>query len=385
MTGQQMQKKSANLTNGFEFEFPKFGNLPGSHIFNNGARAKETNKSSTQARSSSTSTMSSPNGLLSRHDSAGRSLSPKSQAQANGIPSQSPSVSNGFPTNALQPGAQTNGVDDLASLFSPSILKTDNPFDQGLASSISQKTQQDSSSSDNSFGQPSRVFRFNSTPSNTASPSDSSTSQYNANSSCGTSPEPSHNSPGKFKPNEIITTDGTTGSYVCHGNSEGEVAFCEKLNMACGNPRNPIPRAKSISNGTPASQIPTKLNASTVSKGTAAVAAKSPAAEINGIDWLANQNGGQFDPMLFGDYRESQDAIVGGGDFTGGFFSDAFTLPDFGSPAVFGHESHQNNLMAEIEKTQNGVDEEEEMVPGEDPTQMLSCNKIWYVLCAVEN
>ncbi|KAL9075793.1 MAG: hypothetical protein Q9157_003894 [Trypethelium eluteriae] len=364
-------KKTSSTSNGFEFEFPRFGNIPGSHIFNNGALGKESNKSSTQARSSSASNASSANGVLSRHDSAGRSLSPKSQAN------QSPPMSNGFTANNLQLGARMNGLDDLAGLFSPSILKADNPFEQGLSSNVNGNRQQDnSSSSENSIGQSNRVFRFNSTPSNTASPSDSSASQYNANSSCGTSPEPSHNSPGNVKSNDIVTGDATTGSYVCHGNSEGEVAFCEMLNMACGNPKNPVPRAKSISNGTSAPQSSSNLNTSTIANGLPSTTAKSPTAEINGIDWLANQNGGQFDPTLFGDYRESQDAIVGGGDFTGGFFSDAFNLPDFGSPSLFGQDVSQKNLMHEIEKAQNGMDDEE-VVPGEDTSQMMSCNKIW--------
>ena len=372
------QKGDSNTSNGFEFEFPRFGGLPGSHLFDNGVVAKDSNKNSPQARSSSTLNGSSTNGILSRHDSANRSLSPKSQTQGNGTASQSPPASNGFSTNKLQPKAQTNGVEDLARLFSPSILKTGNPFDQGF-SKINENTNKENSVGENSIGQTNRVFRFNSTPSNTASPSDSSASQYNANSSCGTSPEPSHNSPDNVKIDEMVTGDATTGGYVCHGNSEGEVAFCEKLNMACGNPRNPIPRAKSMSNGTPALPNPSSLNSLAVSKGNAPASTKSPAAELSGIDWLANQNGGQFDPTLFGDYRESQDAIVGGGDFTGGFFSDAFSLPDFGSPALFGQEGNQNTLMSEIEKTQNGADEEE-VVPGEDPNQMLSCNKIWYAL-----
>ena len=58
--------------------------------------------------------------------------------------------------------------------------------------------------------------------------------------------------------------------------------------------------------------------------------AKTPASEINGIDWLAQQNGGQFDPVLFGDYREPQEAITSGDYDT--FFNEAFPLPDLNSP-----------------------------------------------------
>ncbi len=47
---------------------------------------------------------------------------------------------------------------------------------------------------------------------------------------------------------------------------------------------------------------------------------------VNGIDWMAQQNGGRFDPVLFGDYREPQEAITSG-DY--GFFSDAFPTYNF--------------------------------------------------------
>ena len=365
-----LQKKT-NTSPAFEFEFPRFGGLPGSHIFNNDALTKDSAKNTTLNRSTSTPNASS-NAISSRNDSAGQSISPKGHASGNSTAMQSP--------NTLT-APQTNGIDDLASLFSPSILKTDNnPYESALASNINGSTQQNNNSSissENSIGSTNRIFRFNSTPSTTASPSDSSTSQYNANSSCGTSPEPYHNSPGNLKTTEIITGDATTGGYICHGNSEGEIAFCEMLNMACGNPRNPVPRAISQSDGTPAPTAPTNnVNASITSGASTPAATKNSAADTTGIDWLANQNGGQFDPVLFGEYRESQDAIVGGGDFTGGFFSDAFNLPEFGSPSVFGQNTTPNNLMMEVEKTQNGLDDEE-MVPGEDPTQMLNCNKIW--------
>ena len=167
-----------------------------------------------------------------------------------------------------------------------------------------------------------------------------------------------------MKTNDTVLDAVNEHGYVCHGNSEGEVTFCEKLNMACGNPRNPVPRAMSQSNGTPAP----------------AAAIPTPAADVNGIDWLANQNGGQFDPVLFGDYRESQAAVVGDGDFTGGFFNEAFPLQDLGSPfnlATPGPaQPAKNNIMEEIEHLQNG-DDENEVVPGEDTSQMLSCHKIW--------
>jgi len=198
----------------------------------------------------------------------------------------------------------------------------------------------------------SRVFQFNSGSSTSDSPSASSVSQYGMGSSCDTSPEPSHNSPS----NALDTINEGCGSGI-----EGEVTFCDKLNMACGNLRNPIPRAMSQSNATSA----------------AAAANLSPATDFNGIDFLANQNGGQFDPTLFGDYRESQAAIVGDGEFTGGFFNDAFPLADFGSPFHFGDTPaiQKSNPLEDIERIQDGIDDE--VVPGEDPSQLLNCHKIW--------
>ena len=99
-----------------------------------------------------------------------------------------------------------------------------------------------------------------------------------------------------------------------------------------------------------------------------------------GFDFLATQNGGQFDPTLFGDYRESQAAIVGDGDFTSGFFNEAFPFPDMASPFSFGSsgltpaQERKNNPMDLIDKIQNG-DEDDEVVPGEAPG--LSCHQIW--------
>lgn len=110
---------------------------------------------------------------------------------------------------------------------------------------------------------------------------------------------------------------------------------------------------------------------------------KAPSADINvsantnGLDYFANQNGGQFDPTLFGDYRDTQSAIVGDGDFTNGFFNDAFPMADFGSPFHFGDTPavQKSNPLEEIEKLQDGADDE--VVPGEDINQMLNCHKIW--------
>lgn len=170
----------------------------------------------------------------------------------------------------------------------------------------------------------SRVFQFNSgSSSHSDSPSNSSTSPTNQNSSCGTSPEPSHTSPKQ-------QTDTITDGYVCHGNSE-------------------------------------------------VLSAKSPTPALGGIDYFANQNGGQFDPTLFGEYRDTQNAIVGDGDFTGGFFNDAFLNTGYVSPFHFGDTPavQKPNPLDEIERAQDGQDGDDEVVPGEDPNSLLNCHKIW--------
>ncbi|KAF2110708.1 AP1-like transcription factor-like protein [Lophiotrema nucula] len=314
---------TSTAASNFQFDFPKFGGLPGSHILDNGPLAK--------------AAVNKPGSISSngpaRQNSTGRSLSPRSQTS--GSIANSPDF-NGNTAN----GAQRNG--SLNGLFN------NTSFDYNLNGTVQQR----SNTADSSSGQ-SRVFQFNSGSStHSDSPSASSTSQVGLNSSCDTSPEPSHNSP--KGPSDTIAE-----GYVCHGDSEGEVTFCEKLNMACGNPRNPIPRAMSHSDAKP-SPVP----------------AKTPGTDVNGIDFFANQNGGQFDPSLFGDYRDTNNAIVGDGDFTGGFFNDAFLNTDFGSPFHFGDTPaiQKPNPLEEIERLQDG---DEEVVPGEDINQMLNCHKIW--------
>ena len=98
---------------------------------------------------------------------------------------------------------------------------------------------------------------------------------------------------------------------------------------------------------------------------------------------MAQQNGGQFDPMLFGNYRESQDAVLNN-DF-GGFFDEAFPLPDlgnFGSPlslANVASPAPRRDLLKETEDKQNGEPEE---VPVKG-SKMIPCNKIWLVPNAI--
>lgn len=109
---------------------------------------------------------------------------------------------------------------------------------------------------------------------------------------------------------------------------------------------------------------------------------KSPGSNVNGIDWLAQQNGGNFDPVLWGDYRDPQDNVLN--NFSDNFFNDAFQSPiDFTSPYNTGELldppqsqplPQKRNLMDEIEVQQNV---EPDFVVDPKPKQYLTCEKLW--------
>jgi AP-1-like factor len=263
--------------------------------------------------------------------------------------------------------------DNLAALFSPSLLGNNAALEfTSFLPTTTAEPQSINGDNQSSSGQ-SRIFQFNSNSVSSDSPgSSSSISQYGANSSCGTSPEPSHNSPSCGNKDATLDT-------INEGNSEGEMTFCEKLNMACGNIQDPVPRTKSQSNSTPGAQ------ASNITPATANVETSNLNGTLKDFDWFSNQNGGQFDPVLFGDYREPQNAIVGDGDFTGGFFNDAMPTMDFNSPfnwadltapTGFTPAIQKPNPLEQADALQAGLDEDE-VVPGDDPNSLLSCHKIW--------
>jgi AP-1-like factor len=301
--------------NEFLFDFPKFGDLPGGHLFN-GQNKNDQSKSNASPRAP---------GVLARENSKGPSSRSNSTGTGSGYAMSNTSKSNGTPSSASSTKLPDSGYKSSAPTH-------------------------DNSTSENS----------------PASSSDSHQSQML--SSNGTSPEPSLSSPGgKYR--ELGPGDSCGG----HITTDGEKSFCAQLGMACGNIRNPIPavrdgksKSHSVSSNQHSNQ-PTPTDA--------AVAVEVPDL---GIDWMALQNGGQFDPVLFGDWREPQDAVLSQ-DF-GSFFNDAFPLPDLGSPShnlseVASDAQPKKSLVAQIDSKL----EEDEVVPGEDQSQMLSCTKIWYV------
>ena len=396
------QKQAAG---NFQFDFPKFGATQASnnaHIYGNGVIKRDSGTppllpSHPHSQSSSFSGPSPAPAPISRQQSSGgRSMSPASLYGVNsGV--ATPVTAQG-PDPVFATYSTTDNMHGFAStlpqmmndpfgdLFSPSILKSSNhdATNSYFADVLPQQGKavptlpHDASNGGESTAGLNRVFQFNSgsSASDSASPSASSTSQWNANganSSCGTSPEPSHDSPASG-------TDKHTGLYM---DNTGAQAYSQYANFS-----------------------------------------QQPSISSNLSNSLTNDNSvftpsttQAFDPVMFGDYRENQDSLGGnGGDFTGGFFDDALNTGafDFGSPSnLFGilqspqqinaplktpnqnqapGQAPSRNLLAEIEKTRNGGDDDYGL-PVSQPSQpsqpaqaqtkdgkkLISCNNIWYV------
>ena len=331
----------------FRFEFPKFGRLPGPPV--NATRL-----------TNSISTKSTPPAPVHRASSSSNSgsISPFNQSVQHN-PSFASTSSNNNNSN-IQDTQLFGQLDtnDLSEFFNPSAFdNVSNEFP------LDQPAHDPSRSSTNSSRGPQSTGQ---SPSY-SSPSASSNNGSNAglSSSCGTSPEPYTQSPGALKNNDnMLSTIGEekTGTNLI----EGEASFCEKLAMACGNPNNPIPRTMSES-GVKSGNFQTS-----------AFDLKTPSFDLNGIDWFAQQNGNQFDPQLFGDYREPQNNILTGGLYDDTFFAEAFALPEFNSASPFNFTASpaapKKDLVQEIDQK---LSQEEEVVPGEDRTKLLTCNTVW--------
>ncbi|KKK14482.1 hypothetical protein P175DRAFT_0440206 [Aspergillus ochraceoroseus IBT 24754] len=301
------------------FDFPKFGDLPGARIFNDGALAKSNQNNAKED----------------------------------------------------QPGARIPGVLNRDSFAQPAknsspVKQSNSPSLQGIAAAKSSAASPVFPNGPTQHTPPAlSAYEFRQTASlhdtsNSDSPSSSSDSHRSQFlSSSGTSPEPSAQSPAT-KPKEASSNHTCTYSTI-----DGEASFCAQLGMACGNISNPVPAVRHKSEDiTSTPSQPTSND------------------NVQGFDFLAQQNGGQFDPLLFGDWREPQDAILSQ-DFNT-FFDDAFPLPDLGSPShnlteVGARQQPKKSILEEIDSKLD-----EEVVPGEDKSQMLSCTKIWDRLQSME-
>ncbi|TKA83027.1 hypothetical protein B0A55_00837 [Friedmanniomyces simplex] len=399
----------------FQFEFPKFGGLPGSQIFTNQqspANGVLQRKSNTPPLTKASARHGPTAGIIgglgglgsqlpaqvqrtnSQGSQSSRTLSPKTSKPSGSVPNAPtpPNLSNSFPsvgyssTNNMHGFASTlpqMGGDNLfGDLFSPSLLKNAN-FDnnnngyfgdaqQQSGSSTMVKNSIDASNGGESTAGLNRVFQFNgsSNGSDSASPSNSSTSQWNANganSSCGTSPEPSHGSPADKAHNSTDSYNGDKMNLMQQYSDSSQLFGQQEVVNGWGN---------------------------------------SGLAGNNNVDFSV-PSGGTFDPVLFGDYRELNDTSYNSNDFpTGaGFFDEALNSApfDYGSPSnLFGilqqspQQTHtslnpNNNaapsksLMAEIEKTRDGGDDDYGL-PGtsqaadtksQNNGKLISCNNIW--------
>lgn len=104
--------------------------------------------------------------------------------------------------------------------------------------------------------------------------------------------------------------------------------------------------------------------------------AASDAVEFSsgGFDWLTQQNGGHFDPQLFGGYREPQDNILANPSFDD-IFNDTmendFFVPYNVAPTQM--EPKKPNLIDEIDAQKN-----DDSLTGM-PNKNMNCNQLWYV------
>lgn len=97
--------------------------------------------------------------------------------------------------------------------------------------------------------------------------------------------------------------------------------------------------------------------------------------DMNDMSFLANASNFQFDPQLFGGYREPQENVLNNG-FDDSFFSDAFGM-DFTTPYYAASpQPPKKDLVSQIDAVND--EDQTELVPTQDG-QFLTCNKIWFV------
>ncbi|KAI5464632.1 AP-1-like protein [Mariannaea sp. PMI_226] len=241
-----------------------------------------------------------------------------------GPPANKPQKSGSLPTSPHQLNTATNHSSSFSNGDSPQTQLKDDvvKFNGVFSPSMSSSTTGASRASMDSAN-----FSVNGA---TSSPSASSHSNGGPSSSCGTSPEPFIQSPMGFKPIETLTTIGEEHSSIPSGNS---VSHFSNVDLSSTN-----------------------------------------------FDWLAQQNGGQFDPQLFGDYREPQENVLSNPSFDD-FFNDAIDT-DFFTPYNMAPSPNvsktgsgapvKKNLIDEIDAQQNSMDDEPLR-----KQQNMNCNDLW--------
>lgn len=194
--------------NDFQFSFPKFGDLPGSNFMNNGSLAKVV---SSPKHEDNTSTSNGMPGVIRANSSGSASLiSPTNLDDLS---------KTGFPDyDSFQPSSNKllSNYSDLNGLFNPPILSAASHSNSSDHIDYDHGTQVPNSEEHNS------LIRGSST-SDVTSPSVSSASNHGLDSSCGTTPEPSADSPDGRKANEP-TLNTINEEPLGHGGFEGKTA-----------------------------------------------------------------------------------------------------------------------------------------------------------------
>ena len=214
---------SASNNNNFQFEFPKFGGLPGSQIFTGGSLTQRDPQKEQPTTSKASAAPYQVPGVVQRQPFG--ATSPKSSPQQSGTSNTSSAVS-GAPVVSWTSSAipNSNTVEDLTGLFSPSILQNvsrsnslDHVCQKGSSMAGAQNSRRGTGSSTGQANVPQLTGGFVS--SDSTSPSASSVSQHGPDSSCGTSPEP-----GSYSPVNGKTSDknlNTINEEHLAGNTQG--------------------------------------------------------------------------------------------------------------------------------------------------------------------
>ncbi|KAL8904250.1 MAG: hypothetical protein Q9171_007113 [Xanthocarpia ochracea] len=343
--------------NDFQFAFPKFGDLPGSTFMSNGSLTKFNGPTKPPSQT--------PSGINTTLPRTGSSGSGNRRSPISGVISPTnqnrPSSMGSTPAAGIQAsptGFHGNGTEDLNGLFSPSILESasrSNSTDYMFP--ITNKSAAPSTNQANTDSPAASSKQRTSSSSMTASPSVSSVSHVGMDSSCGTTPEPS-SEPQEYRKATEGTLNTINEEAPLKVPADDKRTFCDEWATACGNTLDPVPRATSQKeNG---SALPSSVS-------------KSPSSDVNGIDWLARQNGGLFDPELFGGYRDTQNDIL-----NSDFFSEAFLNQDFNTPFNMPEDltpgEPKKDLMQQVEDQKET--EHEEIVPA-SPGAYLTCDKLW--------
>ncbi len=202
--------------NDFQFAFPKFGDLPGSNFMNNGSLAKV---DSSPNHEDNTSTSNGMPGVIRANSS--RSASLISPTNPDGLSKPGHSNYDGFQPSSNQ---LRSNYSDLNGLFSPLTFEAASHSNSSDRVNYGHGTQVPNSEKYNSLIRGSSI-------SDVTSPSASSTSNHGLDSSCGTTPEPSADSPDGRKASEPTlntineeTLNTINEEPLGHGGFEGETA-----------------------------------------------------------------------------------------------------------------------------------------------------------------